>query len=101
MYKDGSKRINYVRDSDNFLLYSIQPYAVLEGKVVIEWLKKIRDVEIATYGIDTGHYDDMIDYYDYDKYIKFIEGFYDKPFDEIYKETVEQMRENVKKITRR
>lgn len=101
MYKDGSKRINYVRDSDNFLLYSIQPYAVLEGKVVIEWLKKIRDVEIATYSIDTGHYDDMIDYYDYDKYIKFIEGFYDKPFDEIYKETVEQMRENVKKITRR
>jgi anion-transporting ArsA/GET3 family ATPase len=61
--------------------------------------KADKKVKIATYGVDTGHYDDMIDYYDYDKYIKFIEGFYDKSFDEIYKETVDQMRENVKKVT--
>lgn len=101
LFKDGKKMINYVKDSENFFLYSIQPYALLEGKMVIELFKKIKNVEIDTYDIDTGYYDDMIDYYDYDKYIPFVEAFYNRSFDEIYDDIVNQMRNKVNNISKR
>lgn len=101
LFKDGNKRINYVKDSENFFLYSIQPYALLEGKMVIELFKKIKETEIEIYGINTGYYDDMIDYYDYDKYKPFVEKFYGRSFDEIYEDIVNQMKEKVNKVSKR
>lgn len=95
MYTENKKRINYVRDVDNFLLYSIQPYALFEGRTIIEWFKKLKEVETKFYGIDNGDYEHWIDFYDNDKYIPYIEKFYDKPFDEIYSELVDSMKKKI------
>lgn len=100
MYQVDKKKINYVKDSENFLLYSIQPFALLEGKVVIEWFKEIKAVEKKFYDIDSEEYEDMIDFYDYDKYIPFIEKFYGMPFEDVYNEQVEKMKINIRKQTR-
>lgn len=95
------KEINYVKDSDNFLLYSIQPYALFEGRTVIEWFKKLKEVETKFYGIDNGDYDSWIDFYDNDKYIPYIEKFYDKPFEDIYNELVATMKKRVTEVKKR
>lgn len=100
MYEIDKKKINYVKDSDNFLLYSIQPFALLEGKIVIEWFKKIKEVEKKFYDIDSSEYEDMIDFYNYDKYIPFIEEFYGMSFEDVYNEQVEKMKINIKNKTR-
>ena len=92
MHEVDKKRINYVKDTDNFILYSIQPYALYEGRTIIEWFKRVRDVETKVYGVDNGDYKYWVDFYDNDKYIPYIEKFYDKPFEEIYGELVESMR---------
>ena len=95
MYAENKKRINYVRDVDNFLLYSMQPYALLEGRTIIQWYRKIKEVETKVYGVDKGDYDHWINFYDNDKYIPYIEKFYDQPFEEIYNGLVENMRRNI------
>ena len=95
MYTENKKRINYVRDVDNFLLYSMQPYALLEGRTIIEWFKKIKEVETKIYGVDKGDYEHWIDFYDNDKYIPYIEEFYEQPFEEIYNGLVDNMRKNI------
>lgn len=100
MYEIDRKKVNYVKDVDNFLLYNIQPFALLEGEVVIEWFKKVKEVEEKFYDVDSDEYEDMIDFYDYDKYIPFIEEFYDMEFKDIYNEQIEKMKVNIKNKTR-
>ena len=101
LYSVDKKRINYIKDSDNFLLYSIQPYALFEGRTIIEWFKMLKEVETKFYGIDNGDYDKWIDFYDNEKYIPYIEKFYDKPFDDIYEELVGSMRKRMIDINKR
>jgi len=96
MFKFDNKKINYIRDVDNFLLYSIQPYALFEGRVIINQFKEIKECEKKFYGVDEGDYDSMIDFYDNDKYIPYIEKFYKKSFKTIYNDLVKKMKENVK-----
>ena len=55
LYKENGKKVNYIKDSDNFLLYSIQPYAIFEGKTIIEWFRQVADMEKKYYGIDNGN----------------------------------------------
>lgn len=95
LHKINGKRVNFVKDSDNFLLYSIQPFALFEGRTIIEWFKKLRDVEQKFYGIEKDNYETWIDFYDNEKYIPYIEKFYDKPFEEIYNDLLEDMKKRV------
>jgi len=98
MYTIKSRKINYIKDADNLFTYSIQPYAIFEGKVIIEQFREMQRSEEKIFGIKEGDYDSMIDFYDYDKYIPFIEKFYEKPFKEVYNDLVNSMRENIKKV---
>lgn len=100
LYSVNKKDVNYIDESDNFLLYSIQPFALFEGKVIIEWFKKIRQVERDFYGVDSSLYDYMVSFYDYDKYIPFIEDFYGMPFEDVYNELLEKMKNNIKSINK-
>ena len=95
LYKAKGKRVNFVKDSDNFLLYSIQPFALFEGRTIIEWFKKLRDVEQKFYNVEKDNYESWIDFYDNQKYIPYIEKFYEKPFEQIYRELVDGMKKNV------
>ena len=40
----------------------------------------------------------MIDFYDNDKYIPYIEQFFGKPFDEIYGDLIDKMNFRIEKI---
>lgn len=101
MYKVNDKQINYIKDSDNLFTYSIQPYALLEGKIVVEQFRDMQRSEEKIYGIKEGDFDSMIDFYDYNKYIPFIEKFYGKSFKTVYNEFLKQMKENIKKYSPR
>lgn len=98
MYTHNNKLINYVKDSDNFLLYSIQPFALLEGKVVMEQFLNIKKAQENIYGINSDDYETMIDFYDYDKYIPYIEKFYGKSFKTIYNEQLNEMKKKILQI---
>ena len=98
MYEHNGKKINYIADSDNFTMYSIQPYALYEGKVVVEQFKKVKECEANFYGVNGESFENMIDFYDYDKYIPYIEEFFEKPFKEIYDGLVKKMKEKINKI---
>ena len=65
MYTNNGKLINYVKDSENFLLYSIQPFALLEGKVVLKQFLYIKKAQENIYGVTSDEYESMIDFYDY------------------------------------
>jgi len=95
MYKVDGKKVNYVEDKDNFILYSIQPFAMFEGKTIIKWFEKLKEVEKQFYGIESDHYDEWVDYYDNEKYIPYLEKFFEKPFEEIYGELVEEMKKKM------
>lgn len=101
MYTEKKKKINFIEDMDNFILYSIQPYALYEGRVVIEWFKKVRDVEQEAYGIEKDNYDYWIDFYDNEKYIPYLEKFYEKPFEEIYGDLITGMQEKIKECNKK
>lgn len=97
MYKVKGKKINFIYDQDNLFTYSIQPYAVLEGKVIVEQFKEMQRCEEKIFGVKEGDYDSMIDFYDYGKYIPFIEKFYGKSFKTVYNDMLKGMKENIKK----
>lgn len=101
MWMENKKRINYIADSENFLLYSMQPYALHEGKTIKKWFEKIKEVQQKVYGVDGSHWDHWIDFYDNDKYIPYIEKFYEKPFEEIYGELVAGMKAKVKEVRKK
>lgn len=98
LYQVDKKEINYIKDNENFITYSIQPYALYEGKIVCDKFRKVKQDIFDFYGIEDDKYNEMIDFYDYDKYIPFLEKFYDKPFKEIYDELVGEMEDRIKKI---
>ena len=98
MYEHDGKKINFIEDSDNFTMYSIQPFALYEAKVIIEQFKKVKECEVNFYGVNEESFENMIDFYDYDKYIPYIEKFFEKPFKEIYDELVKKMRGKINKI---
>jgi hypothetical protein len=100
LYEVDGKRVNFVNDQNNFILYSIQPFALFEDKIVIEWFKKIKEVEEKIYGIKSTNYDQSIDYYDSGKYIPFIEQFYDEPFDKIYSDLIDAMKKKINNYKR-
>lgn len=95
MYTNNGKLINYVKDSENFLLYSIQPFALLEGKVVLKQFLDIKKAQENIYGVTSDEYESMIDFYDYDKYIPYIEKFYGKSFNSIYNEQLKEMKKKI------
>ena len=98
LYEHNGKKINYIADSENFAMYSIQPYALYEGRIVIEQFKKIKECEVNFYGVNDESFENMIDFYDYDKYIPYIEKFFQKPFKEIYDDLINKMKERISKI---
>ncbi len=95
MYTNNGKLINYVKDSENFLLYSIQPFALLEGKIVLKQFLDIKKAQENIYGVISDEYESMIDFYDYDKYIPYIEKFYGKSFNSIYNEQLKEMKKRI------
>lgn len=99
IYKVGGKKINFVEDTDNFLLYSIQPFALYEGKVIKRQYEEVKEAQEKFYGVVDNEYDSSMDFYDNDKYIPYIEKFYGKSFEEIYNDLIRQMRENIVKKT--
>ena len=98
MYEHNKKMINYVKDEENFILYSIQPYGVYEGRIIYNQFSNVKKDIYEFYGIEDDNYNVMIDYYDYSKYIPYIESFFEKPFKDIYNENVELMKERIIKI---
>lgn len=95
MYRHEGKLINFVEDSENFLLYSIQPFSLLEGKVIMEQFKKVKESEKQIYDVDGDDYEGMIDFYDYSKYIPYIEKFYGKSFKTIYNDQLKEMKKRI------
>lgn len=95
MYKSNRKNVNYIRDRDNFILYSIQPYALYEGKNIYPKVKKVKEDIYKMYEIEDTKYDTILDYYDYTKYVPYVEKFFEKPFEEIYNDLVNSMKKRI------
>lgn len=101
MYREEGKLINFVEDSENFLLYSIQPFSLLEGKVIMEQFKKVKESGKKIYDVDGDDYEGMIDFYDYSKYIPYIEKFYGKSFKTIYNDQLKEMKKRINKLLKK
>lgn len=95
MYRSNKRSVNYIKDQENFILYSIQPYALYEGKNIYPKFKKVKEDIYKMYGIEDTKYDTMVDYYDYTKYIPYLEKFFEKPFKEIYDDLVNSMKKRI------
>ena len=98
MYVKGRKHINYISERDNPFLYDIQPYALYEARDLKERFVKLKQCEEMVYGVNEGDYENIIDFYNYDKYIPYIEKFYGKSFDKIYNNLIKEMRKKVEMI---
>lgn len=97
MYKDEKGQlVNFIKDSDNLLMYSVTPFGLLESKIIKPIFEKMIENERKVYGEEV--HDDlksMITFYDEREYIKFLEDFHEESFDEIYENLIRGMAENI------
>lgn len=89
------KRINFIEEKENMFTYAIQPFALFEAKLAYKWFEELKKIHIDVYGFNDDGYDGWLDTYNYKKIIPYVEKAYKKPFREVYKQLVSDMKENL------
>ena len=102
LYENGEgKRINFYENSKHPFLFMIQPYGLLDSKYLSEKLNFFKPYAInginnekLQYEVD---WEETLKEYDLNRIARFVESFYEKDFEEVYKIMLAKMKDNIDK----
>lgn len=98
LYKDSKKKkINFVKDTDNLFVFSLQPYAKYESSYILGEFKKLKEVEMKYYGKNYDGWKHWEDFYDNDKIYKMAETVFGMKFKDYYKALLQTYVDRIKK----
>ena len=96
LYEDEKgKKINFIKDMDNLFLFSLQPYAKYEAEYILNEFAKIKAIEKKIFNKNHNEWKFWDNFYDQEKIYKVASKLMDMPFDEYYKEQLEQYKKNI------
>ena len=99
MYKHNGKMINFI-DSERFLFeYSLQPFAILESKLLKKWFVNAKEIINRAYGIEDQRFDEFINHYSYLEIQKMANDVYGKSFEDVCDDVFNVMKDRVNKVS--
>jgi len=97
LYKNkDKKRINYIKDTDNLFVFSLQPYARYESSYILKEFMKLKEIELTHYGKNYDGWKFWEDFYDNKKIYKTAEIVLDIKFADYYKALLHTYSERIK-----
>ena len=97
LYKNkDKKRINYIKDSDNLFVFSLQPYARYESNYILKEFMKLKEVELNHYGKNYDGWKFWEDFYDNKKIYKTAEVVLGVKFVDYYRALLATYSERIK-----
>ena len=69
---DTGEKINFISDSENLFLFSLQPYARYESSYILKEFKKLKEIELQYYGKNYDGWKYWEDFYDNGKIYKIL-----------------------------
>lgn len=98
MYRDeNGKFINFIKDSENLLLFSVQPYARYETYYILEEFMKLKKIELEAYGKNSEIWKFWERFYNNNLIYKTFSKLVDMPFSEYYNIQLGKYRERIAK----
>lgn len=100
LYKNkNNKRINFIKDSDNLFVFSLQPYARYESTYILKEFLKLKEIELNHYGKNYDGWKFWEDFYDNKKIYKTAEIVLGIKFKDYYRELLATYVDRIQKDT--
>ena len=95
MYRKNGKNINFIKDTDNLFLFSLQPYAKYEAKYILERFQELKDIELKVFGKNCKVWKSWETFYDQDAIYDKASEIMGRDFDDYYKEQLDNYEKNI------